>query len=136
VSPTAEEEAELRRLAADLQAASPGLDLSEGERGFLLQLGYETERAVVLDIGAGSITMSWSYGADAARAAIDEVRTFLPAFERHGYVAYDPQLERVFDPDRDAAEAEATHAYVHGQLAEAYPREPGERAPWWKRIFR
>jgi hypothetical protein len=134
--PTAEEEAELRRLAADLQAASPGLDLTEAARGFLLQLGYEIQRPVVLDIGAGSITMSWSYGADAARAAIDEVRTYLPVFERHGYVAYDPQLERVFDPDRDAQEAEATHAYVHGQLAEAYPRELGERAPWWKRLFR
>jgi hypothetical protein len=134
--PTAEEEAELRRLAADLQAASPGLDLTEAARGFLLQLGYEIQRPVVLDIGAGSITMSWSYGADAARAAIDEVRTYLPVFERHGYVAYDPQLERVFDSDRDAQEAEATHAYVHGQLAEAYPRELGERAPWWKRLFR
>ena len=91
---------------------------------------------MVLDIGAGSITMSWSYGADAARAAIDEVRTYLSVFERHGYVAYDPRLERVFDPDRDAEEAEATHAYVHGQLAEAYPRELGERAPRWKRLFR
>jgi hypothetical protein len=91
---------------------------------------------VVIDIGAGSITMSWSYGADTARAAIDEVRTYLPVFERHGYVAYDPQLESVFDPDRDAGAAEATHAHVHGQLAEAYPRELGEQAPWWKRLLR
>jgi hypothetical protein len=96
--PTAEEEAELRRLAADLQAASPGLDLTEAARGFLLQLGYETQRPVVLDIGAGSITMSWSYGADAARPAIDEVRTYLPVFERHGYVAYDPAARACLRP--------------------------------------
>jgi hypothetical protein len=134
--PTREEEAELRSLAADLQAASPGLDLTEASRGFLLQLGYESERPVVIDIGAGTITMSWSYGADSARAAIDEVRTYLPVFERHGYVAYDPQLEKIFDPDRDAGEAEETHAYVHGQLEDAYPRELGERTPWWKRLFR
>jgi hypothetical protein len=134
--PTPEEEAELRGLAADLQAASPGLDLAEASRGFLLQLGYESERPVVIDIGAGSITMSWSYGADSALAAIDEVRTYLPVFERHGYVAYDPQLEKVFDPDRDAAEAEGTHAYVHGQLEEAYGPLAPEQPPWWKRLFR
>jgi hypothetical protein len=134
--PTPGEEAELRGLAADLQAASPGLDLTEASRGFLLQLGYESERPVVIDIGAGAITMSWSYGADRARAAIDEVRTYLPVFERHGYVAYDPQLEKIFDPDRDAAEAEATHAYVHGQLEESYGPLAATQEPWWKRFFR
>jgi len=134
--PTAEEEADLRRLAADLQAASPGLDLAEAGRGFLLQLGYESERPVVIDIGVGSITMSWSYGADTAQAALAEVRTYLPVVERHGYVAYDPQLERVFDPDRDAADAEETHAYVHGRLAEAYGSAAPDGAPWWKRLFR
>jgi hypothetical protein len=136
--PTPEEEAELRSLAADLQAASPGLDLVEPTRGFLLQLGYESERPVVIDIGAGTITMSWSYGADRAREAIGEVRTYLPVFERHGYVAYDPQLEKIFDPDRDAAEAEETHAYVRGELEEVYGRLTGGQKPkpWWKRLFR
>lgn len=133
--PTPEEEAELRRLAADLQAASPGLDLTEAGRGFLLQLGYETGRPVVIDIGVGSITMSWSFGVDTASAALAEVRTYLPVFERHGYIAYDPQLERVFDPGRDAAEAEAAHAFVYGQLQEAYGSRAGSRTPWWKRLF-
>ena len=91
---------------------------------------------MVFDSGAGTITMSWSYGADRARAAIDEVRTYLPVFERYGYVAYDPQLEKVFDPDRDAAEAEQTHAYVRGQLEEAYGQLGGAQEPWWKRLFR
>src|SRR4029453_3961568 len=111
--PTAEEEAEFRRLAADLQAASPGLDLTEAARGFLLQLGYEIQRPVGLYIGAGSITMNWSDGADAARPAIDEVRTYLPVFERHGYVAYDP-LERVFDPARHGQGGGATPANAPG----------------------
>jgi hypothetical protein len=65
--PTPEEEAELRRLAAALQGANPGLALAEGDRGFYLQLGYETERPVVIDIGADEVTMSWSYGADPRR---------------------------------------------------------------------
>jgi hypothetical protein len=94
--PTPAEE-QLRRLAADLQAARPGLDLTESDNGFF-QLGYESGRPVVIDISAGEITMSWSYGTDIAAAALEEVRKYLPVFERHGYVAYDPQLERVFEP--------------------------------------
>ena len=134
--PTPEEETQLRQLAADLQAASPGLDLTESDSGFLLQLGYEAERTVVIDIGPDEITMSWSFGAEAAAPALAEVRTHLRVFERHGYVAYDPQLERAFDPDRDSAEAEAVHRDVRDQLSEAYGPLVGERRPWWKRLFR
>jgi hypothetical protein len=111
--PTPEEEARLRALARDLQAASPGLDVAESERGFALQLGYEAERPVVIDIGADEITMSWSYGADDA-AALAEVAVYLPVFRRHGYVAYDPQLERLFDIERDADEAAGIHRHVGG----------------------
>jgi hypothetical protein len=134
--PTPEEEAALRRLAADLQAASPGLDLTEPDRGFLLQLGYEAERAVVIDISATEITMSWSYGAEASVTALSEVRTYLPVFESHGYVAYDPQLERVFEPEQDEGDAEAVHKYVQEQLREAFGPAGVERVPWWKRLFR
>jgi hypothetical protein len=128
--PSEAEAAELRELAAELQAASPGLDLSESDRGFMLQLGYEAERPVVIDISADEITMSWSYGAEDATDALKEVRTYLPVFERHGYVAYDPQLERLFDPDRDSAEAEQTHRYVRGRVFES-----AERKPFWRRLF-
>ena len=121
--------AELRRLAADLQAASPGLDLCEASPGFL-QLGYESERPVVIDLGPDEITMSWSYGAEDATDALKEVRTYLPVFERHGYVAYDPQLERLFDPDRDSGDAAATHEYVRGRVFEGTEN----RSPW-RRLF-
>jgi hypothetical protein len=131
--PMPDEEARLRQLAADLQAASPGLDVSEPDRGFMLQLGYEAERPVVIDISAGEISMSWSYGADDPGPALEEVRRYLPVFDRHGYVAYDPQLERVFDPNRDAEAAAETHAYVRERTFEKYGGPPQE--PWWKRIF-
>ena len=134
--PTPEEEATLRRLAADLQAASPGLDLTEPEEGFLLQLGYETERPVVIDIGADEITMSWSYGAHDAEPALEEVRRYLPVFDRHGYVAFDPQLERVFDPERDAPAAAGIHRDVRADFYERYGSDEGESRPWWKRLFR
>jgi hypothetical protein len=132
--PTPAEEEQLRRLAADLRAASPGLDLSEPEQGFLLQLGYESERPVVIDIGADEITMSWSFGADEAGPALGEVEVYLPVFERHGYVAYDPQLERLFSPERDAGDAAEVHRDVREQVFEKYSGRsaPG---PWWKRLF-
>jgi hypothetical protein len=132
VEPTAAEQEELRRLAADLQTASPGLDLVEGGPGFMLQLGYESERPVVIDIaGPDAITMMFSFGGDRADAALDEVESYLPVFERHGYVAYDPQLERLYSPQRDRAEALVIHRDVHEQLAEAY----GKRPSWWKRLL-
>jgi hypothetical protein len=130
--PTPEEQARLRLLAAELQAASPGLDVSEPELGFLLQLGYEAERPVMIDIGPREITMSWSYGSDDAGPALAEVARYLPVFERHGYVAYDPQLERVFSPERDAADAAEIHRDVREQVFEKYGPPPEERRRWWK----
>jgi hypothetical protein len=130
--PTSEEERELRQLAADLQTANPGVDLVESPRGFVLQLGYEALRPVTIDIGANEVTMSWSYGADEATPALEEVRLYLPIFERHGYVAYDPQLERLFDVDRDSQAAAGLHDHVRDQLVEACG---GERRSWWRRIF-
>jgi hypothetical protein len=129
--PTPEEERRLLQLAADLQSANPGVDLVESDNGFFLQLGCEAERPVVIDMRAGEITMSWSYGAADAAPALSEVRLYMPVFERHGYVAYDPQLERVFDVERDADAASAIHADVCKHLNEAY----GERRPWWKRLL-
>jgi hypothetical protein len=133
--PTPEEARRLRDLAHDLQAANPGLDLTEVEAGFFIQLGYETEQPVVIDIGADEIRMAWSFGADDPAPALAQVRLYLPVFERHGYVAYDPQLERLFDPDRDEADATDTHRYVRERMEETYGPLVAERRPWWRRLF-
>ena len=130
--PTLEEERELRELAADLRAANPGLDLSEPEQGFLLQLGYESENPIVIDVGVSEITMSWSYGAGDPGPALDEVRLYLPVFERHGYLAYDPQLEQVFDYERDRDAAREVHDDVQRRVFEKYGVE---QRPWWKRLL-
>jgi hypothetical protein len=134
--PTAAEEQRLRRLAADLQAVNSGLDLVESGEGFFLQLGYESGQPLVVDIaGVDAITMSWSYGAEDAGPALVDVERYLPVFERHGYVAYDPQLERLFSPGRDASEAAGVHSYVRGRLEEEYGPELVSRRPWWKRFL-
>jgi hypothetical protein len=131
--PTPEEERQLRELARDLQAVNPGLDLSEGS-GFVLQLGYETEQPVVIDIASGEIRMAWSFGAEKAGPALEQVRLYLPVFERHGYVAYDPQLERLFDVERDAAEAADVHEYVRKRMEETYGPLVAQPRSWWARL--
>jgi hypothetical protein len=73
---------------------------------------------VVIDLYVGSITMSWSYGADDAAPALAEVERYLPVFERHGYVAYDPQLEHIYEPSRDQADAAEIHRDVREGLFE------------------
>jgi hypothetical protein len=132
--PTPDEEHQLRELATDLQAASPGLDLHEATQGFGLQLGYDAERPVVIDIGGvDDITMMWSYGADEAAPALDEVRLYLPVFERYGYVAFDPQLERLFDVERDSQDAIAVHAEVRDKVFGDLTGDAGRS--WWRRLL-
>lgn len=79
--PTADEERDLRRLVADLQAVDPDLDVngSGAGKGFWLQIGYENERPVVIDIDGVTITMSWSYGADDPASALAAVEQYLTA---------------------------------------------------------
>jgi len=90
----------------------------------------------VIDIGGvGDITMSWSYGADDAGPALEEVAVYLPVFERHGYVAFDPQLERLFDVERDATSAKYVHTYVQERVFEKHGGAPAARRPWWKRVL-
>jgi hypothetical protein len=130
--PTPEEQERLRQLAADLQEANPAVDLTESHKGFFLQLGYEPERPLVIDIaGTDAITMMWSYGADDAAPALAEVRLYLPVFERYGYVAFDPQLDRMFDVERDSDEAAAVHDEVRGH----YVLAEHDRPSWWRRIL-
>jgi hypothetical protein len=134
--PTADEERDLRRLVADLQAVDPdlGVNGSGAGKGFWLQMGYENERPVVIDIDGVTITMSWSYGADDPAPALAAVEQYLPVFDRHGYVAYDPQLERVYEPARDRLEAERIHRDVQARVFDSLEGSEDE-PPWWRRLL-
>jgi len=55
-------------------------------------------------------------------------------FDRHGYVAYDPQLERVYQPARDRLEAEQVHRDVQARVFESLERS-GDEASWWRRLL-
>lgn len=139
LEPSPDEQLALRGLAADLAAANPGVDLTEAEQRFVLQLGYGVEAPVVIDIaGLDNIQMMWSYARPEADDALDEVRRYLPVFERHGYAAVDPQIERILDLDRDAGEIATTHRTGHRMLLKAveeHARETGPAKPRWRRLL-
>jgi hypothetical protein len=127
-----DEEDELRLLAADLQAIAPDLHVSESTTGFALRLAGEHERPVTIDIDATSITLSWSYDSD-PDAALAAAELFLPVLERHGYVAFDPQLGRVYEPFWDRSDA----ARIHREVRERHtdPLAPREDRPLWRRLL-
>ena len=78
----------------------------------------------MIDLDVGGITMSWSFGAVDAAPALAEVERYLPVFERHGYVAYDPQLERVYDPARDRSDAAAMFRNVDDRVLDTSQNQP------------
>lgn len=86
-------------------------------------------------IDGGSITMSWSYGTDDAEPALAAVDRYLPVFDRHGYVAYDPQLERPYDPSRDRNDAAQVHRDVQDHVLGQLHASADDHRSWWKRLL-
>lgn len=111
-------------LVADLRAANPSFELHG------LQLVDDRPTSVLVDFFPRFATAQISYGADDTRVAAERLLECVAVFVRHGYVAYDPQLERVLDPVldpvRDADEVRETldhvRAAVFPTLAEERPR--------------
>jgi hypothetical protein len=62
----------------------------------------ERPDTAMVDFYADYATAQISYGADDAEAAVGRLLDVVRVFERRGYVAYDPQLERVLRSDEDA----------------------------------
>jgi hypothetical protein len=111
------------KLAAALLAAGPlerlEYDYAEiaDEDGITLEEAKERYRHIELDAPEGgsgvqitiydewcSITLPYWHTGDKAKAAIDEIWTYLDAARATaGYVCYDPQLEKLLEPsDREA----------------------------------
>ena len=107
-------------LVADLRAVNPSFELHG------LQLVDDRPASVLVDFFPRYATAQISNGADDTRVAAERLLECVAVFVRHGYVAYDPQLERVLDLDRDADEVRETldhvRAAVFPTLAEERPR--------------
>jgi hypothetical protein len=106
--PTPQREQQLRAIAADLQAGNPHLELGGPfeDDYWTLQLGDDRPDTALVEMYGGYATAQISYGADDAATAVGHLLDVVRVFETHGYVAYDPQLERVVRPEADAAEIE------------------------------
>jgi hypothetical protein len=117
--PTPERERELREIAAELQAANADYELSGPYPAigyWTLQLVDERPGTVLVDLYATYATAQLSYGAEDAATAVARLIDVVRMFERRGYVAYDPQLERVLRPDRDAGEVERIIVDIRGKV--------------------
>jgi hypothetical protein len=138
--PTPEREQELRAIAAELQGANSNYELSgpSPAAGFwTLQLVDERPDTVFVDFYATYATAQISYGAEDAGAAVARLIDVVRVFERRGYVAYDPQLERVLRPDRDAGEVERIVVDIRGKMLSQLAQEdaPPPRRSFLRRLL-
>ena len=114
--PTPEHEAELRAIADELCSANPRFELGgpfPSSPFWSLQLFDERRDTVLVDFYPEFATAQISYGADDAGLAVSRLLECVRIFERNGYVAYDPQLERTIDTEADAGAIEAIVVEIH-----------------------
>lgn len=94
--PSAEEDLRRTALAADLVALHPSLRMEPSPNGFSDGCVIDSDDPdcdiPAIEIGIDKALITFSYAADAPRifAALQPV---IAVFERHGYVAYDPQSD-------------------------------------------
>jgi hypothetical protein len=131
--PSAELEPRLRAVADELCALSPGLERSESQQPFwsIQLLDAEAESSAMVELYADHGVVMFSYGAADFAAAIEETGRYVEVFERHGFVAYDPQTEKLFDAEADGEQIAKTAQWVFDQTVAKHsaPR------PWWKRLL-
>ena len=135
--PREETERLKRRLVGALQARNPRLEPSEFERG--IELTDETTgMQITLCDDRADITVPYWHDGDEAKRAMDEVRDFIEIlFREAGYVAYDPQLGRIVNPERDLGEAIPGYERIVRDLPRltedaTHGTRPLEARPWWR----
>jgi hypothetical protein len=82
-------------------------------------------------------SLSWTYTkSDAALARlVDRVRPGLKALYALGFRAFDPQLGRDFDPDRDFASVSSVYGVINQHMADHFQTPTGDARPsrpWWR----
>ena len=97
-TPSAEEDSRRAKLTADLVALHPSLRMDPDNGGFSYGcvVYCEDPDCAVPDIfiGIEQATVSFSYSADHSRI-FPELQRVIAVFERHGYVTYDCQTDRL-----------------------------------------
>ena len=119
-----------RRLATLLSAADPSLEPYESERGFIQLDGPEIQ--VFFDDDGVTINVPYWDSLDPSRVAerIGVVATTLAREE--GFVAFDPQLDRVLSFPADASEVAEAFSRGAGTLRQVVAeQEAGRKRRRW-----
>src|SRR5262245_20757956 len=117
----AEEDGRRARLTADLVALHPSLRIDPDNSGFsygCVVCSEDPDCAVPdIFIGIELATVSFSYSADHSRI-FPELQRVIAVFERHGYVAYDGQTDRLLSSSAEPSASSflATRSAVIGSM--------------------
>jgi hypothetical protein len=128
-----------RRLAGAIRAADPRYELSEFEFEGATGVELSAENGLQITIMADHASVTFPYwdSLDTGRFAADIDKAAEIIAAETGWQLYDPQLEKLLDPVRDADELARAFAVGVGhvqRLGEEDAR-PSERAPWWRRVL-
>jgi len=120
-TPSAEEDSRRAKLTADLVALHPSLRMDPDNGGFSYGcvVYCEDPDCAVPDIfiGIEQATVSFSYSADHSRI-FPELQRVIAVFERHGYVTYDCQTDRLLSSSAEPSASSflATRSAVIGSM--------------------
>lgn len=80
-----------------------------------------------------SITVPFWHEGEKAADTFREIWSYLEIINREaGYLAYDPQIDRIIDPSAGFDEASACYTGTTRRIRHALPVSGAERRPWWK----
>jgi hypothetical protein len=130
---------ELRPFAFDYTAIASMMEVSEEEartRWRHIELnsapkGYGTQITLYDDYV--SIAVPYWHSNDRAEQALRQVWAYVDAMiTLEGYVAFDPQLDRVLDTNADLPSALSQYARGYLATQQAAARLAKRRRPWWR----
>jgi hypothetical protein len=112
-TPSAEKDQRRARLATDLLALHPSLYSAPFDKGPSFGCGIDTrdpECAVpLIEIDIDDAIVTFPYSANFERI-LPELKRVIEVFERHGYTAYDPQIDAVLTPSSNLLESASSFA--------------------------
>lgn len=87
-------------------------------------------------VGVEGVSLSWPYAksGENLRRVIERVRPAVEALYAQGLRAYDPQLDRAFDPEQDWVHVEEVYGGANQRIADTLRVSAGHSTPrpWWK----
>lgn len=142
IPPSPDEDEKRARLVADLIALEPSLYSAPYDKGASYGCVVTTDDSAChlpyIEIGIGRALVQLSFSAD-ADVAFPELERVIEVFERHGYVAYDPQTDSLLVSSPGFIQSRSSFASTRdGVVAQMQDRGetvvgiPHQRGAFWK----